>query len=422
MGYIYKITNIVNNKVYIGQTTKTVEARWKQHKHSSVSKKYALYYAMRKYGIDNFKIETLEQCDNKDLDEKEIEWIAFYNSYREGYNMTLGGSGASNYDYEAIYKMWQEGKDIFEIHEKIGCRREKIYEILLSYNVEKENIDKYRRKREKKNILQYSRNGILVNEYYTLEDASQKVNSCIENIGRACRQGSTAEGYFWKYVNNEKEITDIIQEYYERKSKINTKSVCQIDFKGNIVKIWSSLTAASEYFRCSLQNIKRSILHPTENACGFLWEFEENKGNISQRVQTYLNRPGVKAISLEVKQYSMTGEYIKTFPSMKKASEETGIERTALQKAVRNYYTSGGYVWVLIGDEKLVPKIIANHTGRYDYKKKPVKQYDKEGNYIQSFPSAKDAAKTFGDESKFRSIARTCQGYQRTCLGYKWSY
>lgn len=422
MGYIYKITNIINNKVYIGQTTKTVEARWKQHKRNSVSKKYALYYAMRKYGIDNFKIETLEQCNNKDLDEKEIEWIAFYNSYREGYNMTLGGGGTSNYDYEAIYKMWQEGKDIFEIHEKIGCRREKIYEILLSYNIEKEDIDKYRRKREKKNILQYSRNGILVNEYYTLEDASQKVNSCIENIGRACRRGNTAEGYFWKYANNEKEIADIIQEYYERKSKINTKSVCQIDFKGKIVKIWPSLTAASEYFRCSLQNIKRSISHPTENACGFLWEFEENKGNISQRVQTYLNRPGVKAISLEVKQYSMTGEYIKTFPSMKKASEETGIERTALQKAVRNYYTSGGYVWVLVGDEKLVPEIIVNHTGKYDYKKKLVKQYDKEGNYIQSFPSAKDAARAFGDESKFRSIARTCQGYQQTCLGYKWSY
>lgn len=422
MGYIYKITNTINNKVYIGQTTQTVETRWKQHQRSSLTKKYALYYAMRKYGIDNFKIETLEQCDNKELDEKEIEWIAFYNSYRDGYNMTLGGSGKSNYDYEAIYQMWQEGKDVFEIHEKVGCRRERIYEILLSYNVKQEDIDKYRRKRERKNILQYSQNGILINEYYTLEDASQKINSYIGNIERACRQGGTAKGFFWKYATNEKDITDIIQDYYERKSKLNTKSVCQIDFEGNIIKIWPSLTSASEYFGCSLQNIKRSISHPLENACGFLWEFEENKENIPQRVRDYLNRPGVKAISLEVKQYSMTGEYINTFPSMKKASEETGIERTALQKAVRNKYTSGGYVWVLTGDEELVPEIIANHISRYDYKKKVVKQYDKEGNYIQSFPSAKDAAKALGDENKFRSIARTCQGYQQTCLGYKWSY
>lgn len=422
MGYIYKITNIINGKVYIGQTIQTIEARWEQHKRSSTYKKYALYYAMRKYGLDNFKIEMIEQCDNKELNDKEIEWIAFYNSYREGYNMTLGGDGGTLYDYEAIYKMWLEGKDIFEIHEKVGGCRKKIYEALLSYGVPKEDVDKYRQKRERKNILQYFKNGVLVNKYYTIEDAARKTGISITMIGKACREGRTAKGYFWKYATNNKDITDIIQDYYEKISKINTKPVCQIDFKGNIVKIWPSLTSVLEHFNCSAPKIKRSIINPLTSAYGFLWEFESNKDNIPQRVQTFLNCPEARANGQKVKQYSMDGEYIKTYPSMIEAARKTGIERTAIQKAVKNKYTSGGYVWILEGDEDLIPKIIANHKERYDYKKKAVKQYDKDNNYIQTFQSSREAARTLGDENKYRSIARTCQGYQQTCFGYKWSY
>lgn len=74
MGYIYKITNKINNKVYVGQTIKTVEKRFNQHKNNS-NKEYfsqiALYQAFNKYGIENFKVETLEECDNELLDERE---------------------------------------------------------------------------------------------------------------------------------------------------------------------------------------------------------------------------------------------------------------------------------------------------------------------------------------------------------------
>lgn len=419
MGYIYKITNIINGKVYIGQTIQSIESRWEQHKRSSTYKNYALYYAMRKYGIDNFKIEMVEECDNKELNDKEIKWISFYNSYHDGYNMTLGGNGSSYYDYEVIYKMWLEGKDIFEIHEEVGGCRTRIYEALLSYGVPKEDIDKYRNRRERKNILQYSKDGVLINEYYTIEDAAQKTGMSVPMIGKACREGRTAKNCFWKYATSNKDIADIIQEYYER---INSKPVCQIDFEGNIVKVWPSLTSILEHFNCYSQKIRKSITDPTVSAYGFLWEFESNKDNIPQRVQQFLNRPEAIVNGIKVKQYSMDGEYIKTFPSMIEASRKVGIERTAIQKAIKNKYTSGGYVWVLEGEEDLVPKIIANHKEKYDYKKKPVKQYDKDGNYIQTFKSSREAARALGDENKYRSIARTCQGYQQTCFGYKWSY
>lgn len=52
-----------------------------------------LYQAIRKYGVENFSFEVLEECDTSLLDEKEVYYINLYNSYKEGYNATLGGQG-----------------------------------------------------------------------------------------------------------------------------------------------------------------------------------------------------------------------------------------------------------------------------------------------------------------------------------------
>jgi hypothetical protein len=52
-----------------------------------------LYRAFSKYGIDNFSIEEIEQCDSDKIDEREIYWIDYFNSYRKGYNCTAGGEG-----------------------------------------------------------------------------------------------------------------------------------------------------------------------------------------------------------------------------------------------------------------------------------------------------------------------------------------
>lgn len=90
-GFIYKITNKVNGKSYIGQTRYTVEFRWRQHIH----KKDNTYFhnAIQKYGEDNFIVETLEECNYENLNSREIYYIAKYNTFKEGYNLTIGGDG-----------------------------------------------------------------------------------------------------------------------------------------------------------------------------------------------------------------------------------------------------------------------------------------------------------------------------------------
>lgn len=94
MGYIYKITNNINGKCYIGKTERTINIRWSEHiRLSRLKLDLPLYRAFSKYGIDNFSIEEIEQCDSDKIDEREIYWIDYFNSYRKGYNCTAGGEG-----------------------------------------------------------------------------------------------------------------------------------------------------------------------------------------------------------------------------------------------------------------------------------------------------------------------------------------
>ena len=91
---IYKITNKINGKSYIGQAI-DIQTRWNKEKSrafSPTSNEYnrTLSKAFRKYGLDNFTFEILEECDTNLLDEREIYYIALYDTYFNGYNDTTG--------------------------------------------------------------------------------------------------------------------------------------------------------------------------------------------------------------------------------------------------------------------------------------------------------------------------------------------
>lgn len=92
---IYKIQNIINNKVYIGQSI-NIRRRWNRHKQDSFNENSSnydclLYRAFRKYGIDSFDFTIIEECLTSELNTREIFWIEHFKSFKEGYNMTIGG-------------------------------------------------------------------------------------------------------------------------------------------------------------------------------------------------------------------------------------------------------------------------------------------------------------------------------------------
>lgn len=146
MAYLYKITNLLNDKCYIGWTGKTVEDRWQRHQKDALSYRdnRKFYNAIRKYGIESWNVETLMEVFSIDeAKQKEIELIEKYNSYYQGYNATKGGDGnngiimseesnlarsvalkgkVKNYDRMKNKKHRQESKDkISEAH--IGMKK-----------------------------------------------------------------------------------------------------------------------------------------------------------------------------------------------------------------------------------------------------------------------------------------------------------
>ena len=142
MGYIYKITNMLNNKVYIGQTVKTVQKRFTQHKNNS-NKDYfsqiVLYKAFNKYGFENFCCEEIEEVPNHLLDEREKYWIEYYDSYFNGYNSTLGGRATQLYEWDVddIIERYLRLRSARKVAEEIGCDHNTIDRLLNQYGVKR---------------------------------------------------------------------------------------------------------------------------------------------------------------------------------------------------------------------------------------------------------------------------------------------
>ena len=105
---IYKITNKINGKIYIGQS-KNIFKRWSEHRYEAKNNDKPLYKAFRKYGIENFTFEIIEICNIEQLNEREIFWTKFYNSYNNGYNLTPGG------DYSSKTQRIVKEEDVIQI-------------------------------------------------------------------------------------------------------------------------------------------------------------------------------------------------------------------------------------------------------------------------------------------------------------------
>lgn len=110
-GVIYKITNKINSKSYIGQTIRTIEKRWKEHLKNK-SHCSALSSAIKKYGAENFEIKVLAICSSiEELNHRESYYIRLLNTLAPtGYNLDTGGDGKIVSE-ETRKRMSRKGKD-----------------------------------------------------------------------------------------------------------------------------------------------------------------------------------------------------------------------------------------------------------------------------------------------------------------------
>ena len=136
---IYSITNLINNKRYIGQSVNITD-RWRAHRIRSKTQETPLYRAIRKYGLDNFSFEVLEECSQEELNDKEVYWIAFYkaNQREFGYNLTSGGDAVSEKFYKVsdeqvreIYELLRQGVTQQNIAKKFNITQQEVSSINL---------------------------------------------------------------------------------------------------------------------------------------------------------------------------------------------------------------------------------------------------------------------------------------------------
>lgn len=141
-GFIYKITNTINGKSYIGQTIQNVKERFYQHcatKCSKVVSNMAIHRAIKKYGKSNFTVEVIEEIDSTNLNDRERYWIRYYDSYNNGYNSTEGSQDGiklfKNLDTESIVREYKSGKSLREIGRLFNVDKQTIKDLLVRNNI-----------------------------------------------------------------------------------------------------------------------------------------------------------------------------------------------------------------------------------------------------------------------------------------------
>ena len=141
-GFIYKITNKINGKSYIGQTIQNVKERFYQHcatKCSQAVLNMVIHKAITKYGKSNFTIEVIEEVESANLNDRERYWIRYYDSYNNGYNSTEGGQDGiklfKNLDTESIVREYKSGKSLREIGRLFNVDKQTIKDLLVRNNI-----------------------------------------------------------------------------------------------------------------------------------------------------------------------------------------------------------------------------------------------------------------------------------------------
>ncbi len=187
-GKIYKITNKETGLIYIGCTISSLKKRFREHLYRCFKTDYKskLYNSIKKYGVENFTIELIEECELSVIYETEKKYVELYDSYKNGLNSTIGGEGCLGYTHSPEIR-----KKISENTKNGNSHKGKTYEELYG-----DNADVEREKRrlsvkngwedmsddDKNKRINNLRNAVHKNSKYGVElvrEIKQKINEGI---------------------------------------------------------------------------------------------------------------------------------------------------------------------------------------------------------------------------------------------------
>lgn len=404
---IYKHTNKINGKCYIGQTKQSLKVRWKNGIGYDGSPVF--YKAIQKYGWDNFTHEVIEDniLSQEEANNREIFYIKFYNSYIgfnncNGYNATLGGDSKEHLGYPV-------------------------------YQINKQNYN-------------------IIAKFNSLEDAARGVKrNCTASI-RKCCEGLriSAAGYFWCYEKN-------WSKDWKPKDNEQYTPIYQLDDDLIILKKYDSISQCVKQTGYSQGTILQCCQRKIRKANGFYWCYEKDYSIDWQPTTNVRFERNRKIYCFETQ---------KTYAAAKVAEEETGASKRHILRCCKGLENgANGYHFCYATDKEnyvIKPTIKCGEKYTDEENFLIIEKYPSMGmtdEFLSLFPNRTKGSliqhcsrlgmkyigeskqnkkvlcvetgqifKSINDAYRFAKLAdgsgigRCCRGEKEMCGGYHWKY
>jgi hypothetical protein len=342
---IYKHTS-PSGKIYVGQTKQTLAKRFVNGKGYAHCPKFNA--AIKKYGWEAFQTEIIEEgiLTQQEANERETYWIAFYNSYYEGYNCTKGGSN-SDYACRPVYQINIDTLEIVKTYESvtqaaetldcpystIGCAcHQRVIQSQGYYWCFVDEYDAWRPRMSQKtfNVICIETQQI----YLSASDAQTKTNIEAPYITACCRkEQKTAGGYHWARLSDI-ELQDEYSEFINQDPTISKfRPVICIETQ----ETYDYAAEASRILNINKESISRCLRNEREYAGGYHWAYVDDPAQ-QEKWEKFINIPrkDSRVVCFEAKtEYQSCAEVIKNIPNT-----------SGIYQVLNNpYKTAGGYHW-----------------------------------------------------------------------------
>lgn len=266
---IYKYQNKINGKVYIGQSV-DIEKRYQQHIYDAKNRPErgtGVDLAIRKYGIEAFDFQIIEECSKNQLDEKEVYWISYYDSFNNGYNRTPGGSVLRGNDHPRAIL---DEDQVWEIRELYGLhiKRSEVFNLFKHTGISERGFLK---------IWNCETWNDIHTDVYTSENKiwhKMQVGHSEDQIGLSSKDRAISQDEIDEWVkdhNNGLTINAIAKKYGRDNGVVekyiaNPVAVKEVKYKGrkiqniNTGKIFSSISAAAKWAGCGATTLTRHLV------------------------------------------------------------------------------------------------------------------------------------------------------------------
>lgn len=298
---IYKATNIINGKVYVGKTY-NFEKRKREHIYD-IDNDLPFHKALKKYGVDSFKWEIIDYAStDEEIREKEIFWIKELNTCihspnSNGYNITLGGEGG------------------------------------VSWN--------------SRPVAQFSLEGVYIDTFISVASASILLGLDRKTILDAAN-GKYAQGcgYLWKY--KDEWDGNSLPSYIKPDSKLK-KTIIQLDMDGNFIREYESVLEASKILGIGRSNISNCLIGNTRRCGGYQWIYSSDYNpNIDYHFRGIQRGNGILQLDDD---FTIINHFANCSEAARGIGEETSVHKL-IHSRLSDNKRCRGYFWRKYDDYK----------------------------------------------------------------------